>query len=90
MVSLVLEQEGDAILTKILEKKYVRVAGTATISNVQTFLKAKLNLALTSKVELYCCGDMLEDLSFTLVQLQNKFFPGEDVLMLVQYRVVDT
>ncbi|XP_053407894.1 polycomb group RING finger protein 6-like isoform X2 [Mercenaria mercenaria] len=93
MVSLLLESESDTAEPESienLEKKFVRVTGSATVANVCEFLKNKLSLEDSKQVDLFCCGDAIEEDNFTLEKIKNKFFGDEDCLMLLQYKVRET
>lgn len=88
LVSLVLESESESPKEKELEKKFVRVKGSATIANLSHFLKKKLCLEGSKDVDIFCCGDVIEESSSTLQNIREKFFNNdEDCLMLLQFRV---
>lgn len=70
-----------------LEKKFIRVSSAATVRNVCRFLRQKLHLGNSMKVELFCCGDAIHEKTHTLEYIKNKFFGHEDNLMQLQYQV---
>lgn len=92
LVSLVLESESESPKEKEqLEKKFVRVRGSATIASVCRFLKKKLSLEDSIDIDIFCCGDIIEESSSTLQNIKEKFFSNdEDCLMLLQFRVGDS
>ncbi|KAK3587510.1 hypothetical protein CHS0354_003652 [Potamilus streckersoni] len=87
LVSIVLENEDEGIDREILDKKYVRVNGSATVANVSKFLKTKLHLQDSTEIDIYCCGDCIEEENWTLQTLRDKFYCGQDCLMLLQYKI---
>lgn len=92
LVSLLLEADGENVKEESIEslkKKFVQVPGAATVKSVCSFLRKKLNIDDCRQVDLYCCGDAMEQDDFTLENIQHKFYADEDCLMLLQYRVRD-
>ncbi|KAL4232335.1 histone H2A-K119 [Mactra antiquata] len=91
MVSIILESDQKSIENDFteLDKKFVRVVSRATIENICTFLKTKLSLEDNEQVSIYCCGNELDDLSCTLENVQTKYFPVEDPLVFLQYKIFD-
>ncbi|KAL3863826.1 hypothetical protein ACJMK2_005556 [Sinanodonta woodiana] len=87
LVSIILENEDEGIDREILDKKYVRVNGSATVANVSKFLKTKLHLQDSTEIDIYCCGDCIEEENWTLQTLRDKFYCGQDCLMLLQYKI---
>lgn len=93
MVSLVLESEDDTTdngSIESLEKKFIRVTSCATIRDVCDFLRKKLGLNDNIQVDMFCCGDAIEEKTQTLEKIKKKFFSDEDCLMLLQYRLRGT
>ncbi|XP_052248983.1 uncharacterized protein LOC127856863 isoform X2 [Dreissena polymorpha] len=90
LISLVLEADGpEAAHVDKLEKKFVRVVGTATVDNVCHFLRKKLNLHEQKQVELYCCGDSMSRETCTLQDIHDRFYTDQENLILLQYRISD-
>lgn len=85
------EKDGDTVKQHNLAKQYVRVTGGATIKSLSSFLKKKLNIDESHKVDLFCPGRSgLVTLSngHTLKAVKDLYSYNQEILQL-RYDVIE-
>ncbi|XP_063433258.1 polycomb group RING finger protein 6-like [Mytilus trossulus] len=97
-VSLQLEYEGDGnmedcpLLQVELDKKFLRVTCKATVGNIATFIRKKLQLEKFYHIDLYhptTTAFHLVPANNSLEKVREQYYEGEDVIMELRYRITE-
>ncbi|XP_025094115.1 polycomb group RING finger protein 3-like isoform X2 [Pomacea canaliculata] len=85
VVSLVLQCRCTSSPEKVLEKKFIRVTGLATVQNLVSFLRKKLLIEEEHRIDVYCCcGDsyIVLETGNTMQVLKDKYFKNAEFVHL--------